>query len=282
MNKRNRLVLAVFLVVLFLGCIGLSSGCSNNGLSTESDALTTESDALSIESDVLTITSDTLATESDALLDENTALSDENTALPKGFVYVTDVVPDVILEIRYYSTYNFLGVRVDDYLAPVAIITKKAAKALNDVNKNLRTQGFAIKIFDTYRPQGAVDHFVRWASDSNDVLTKEYFYPDIAKERIIPDGYIAERSGHSRGSTIDLTIVDLQTGIEVDMGTPFDFFGEKSHHDTDLITEEQKANRKILLDAMEKAGFERYDEEWWHYTLNDEPYPETYFDFPVK
>ena len=202
--------------------------------------------------------------------------------LPEGFVYVTDAVPDVILDIRYYSTYNFLGVRVDDYNAPVAIITEEAARALVQVNAEVRAQGYLLRVFDAYRPQGAVDHFVRWAEDPNDILTKEYFYPDIAKDRIIPDGYIMERSGHSRGSTIDLTLVDMLTGKELDMGTAFDFFGIESHHWTPLITQEQTDNRMILRNAMERAGFVAYEGEWWHYTLGNEPYPDTFFDFPVQ
>ena len=206
----------------------------------------------------------------------------ETAALPDGFVYVTDAVPDVILEIRYYSAYNFVGKRIDDYLAPVAIISEPAAEALKQVNGDLRSQGYAIKVFDAYRPQGAVAHFMRWAADVNDMSTKAYFYPEIAKDRIIPEGYVSERSGHSRGSTIDLTLVDMLTGRELDMGTPFDFFGPRSHHGTDLITAEQTANRLILKEAMEKAGFNPYDEEWWHYTLRDEPYPDTYHTFPVK
>jgi len=208
--------------------------------------------------------------------------TDDFSGIPEGFVYITDVIPDAILEIRYYSTYNFVGARVDDYLSPVAIISKEAAEALKQVNDELRAEGYAIKIFDAYRPQGAVTHFMRWAADEHDTLTKEYFYPDIAKERIIPDGYIMERSGHSRGSTVDLTLIEMKTGRELDMGTPFDFFGLASHHGSDLITAEQTANRLILKNAMEKAGFKIYDEEWWHYTLIDEPYPDTYFEFPVE
>lgn len=221
-----------------------------------------------------------------------TGLSDSTTVrtttptnakgLPDGFVYVSDTVPDAILEIRYYSTYNFIGARVDDYLAPVAILTEEAANALKSACDDLRAKGYAIKVFDAYRPQGAVDHFMRWAADTNDVLTKKYFYPDIDKARIIPDGYVAERSGHTRGSTVDLTLVDMLTGKELDMGTPFDFFGPPSHHGSSLITKEQANNRLILKNAMEKAGFKPYDEEWWHYTLIDEPYPDTYFDFPVQ
>ena len=210
--------------------------------------------------------------------------NNENNAapLPDGFVYITDVCPDVILEIRYYSTYNFVGARVDDYLAPTAILSKEAAAALKLANDELRAQGYAIKVFDAYRPQGAVTHFMRWAADENDVLTKEYFYPEIDKARIIPDGYIMERSGHSRGSTVDLTIIEMRTGKELDMGSPFDFFGPESHHGTDLINFIQAENRLILRLAMENAGFNIYDEEWWHYTLINEPYPDTYFDFPVR
>ena len=215
-----------------------------------------------------------------------TACSKEPTtlqpALPAGFVYITDVIPDAVLEVRYYSTYNFLGVRVEGYLAPVAILTKEAADALKLANDDLRTQGYAIKVFDAFRPQRAVDHFVRWAQDAGDTLTKRYFYPDLAKDSLFPLGYIAERSGHSRGSTVDLTLIEMLTGREVDMGSPFDFFGVVSNHGTPLITPQQTANRNILIDAMLRAGFKLYDEEWWHYTLVVEPHPDTYFDFPVQ
>ena len=202
--------------------------------------------------------------------------------LPKGFVYVTDHIPDVILEIRYYSTYNFLGVRVDGYHSPVAILTKEATEALQKVNDDLRKQGFAIKVFDVFRPQRAVDHFVRWAENLNDTLTKRYFYPDICKSRLFVDGYIAKRSSHSRGSAVDLTLVELLTGQEVDMGSPFDFFGERSHHGSPLITAEQANNRLILKNAMERAGFVPYANEWWHYMLANEPFPNTFFDFPIR
>ena len=206
--------------------------------------------------------------------------------LPESFVYVTDFVPDAILEIRYYSTYNFVGTRVDDYWAPLAILTKEAAIALRQASDNLRKQGYAIKIFDAYRPQGAVDHFMRWGADSKDIAMKEYFYPDLAKSDIDPnvsDQYIASRSGHSRGSTVDLTLVNLKTGHEVDMGSPFDLFGPISAHDYagSELTATQKANRLILKTAMENAGFNPYNDEWWHYTLNNPPYSGTYFKFPV-
>ena len=203
-------------------------------------------------------------------------------SLPEGFVYIGDILPDVIFEIRYFSTYNFVGERVEGYILPVAIISLEAANALKQANVELREAGYAIKVFDAFRPQRAVNHFVRWAEAKYDVKTQAYFYPDIDKKSLIPDGYIAERSGHSRGSTVDLTIIDMMTGKELDMGSPFDFFGLESHHDTDLITDEQAQNRLILKNAMVNAGFRPYAEEWWHYTLENEPFPDTYFDFPVK
>lgn len=202
--------------------------------------------------------------------------------LPEGFVYLTDVIPDAILEIRYYSTYNFVGARVDSYNAPVAIITREAAQALKKAQQALDDQGYAIKIFDTYRPKSAVAHFVRWAADVNDAKTKEYFYPDVDKKDLFKLGYIGEKSGHSRGSTVDLTLVDKKSGREVDMGSPFDFFGKISHPDSDLVSPQQKANRMILRKAMTDAGFIPLEEEWWHFRLNNEPHPDTYFDFPVE
>jgi len=202
--------------------------------------------------------------------------------LPDGFVYVTDEIPTAILEIRYASEDNFVGTVIDGYHAPKAILTKEAAHALKKAADNLYEQGYYIKIFDAYRPQRAVNHFIRWAKDLNDTKMKKKYYPDLDKSVLFERGYIAEKSGHSRGSTVDLTLVDISTGKELDMGSGFDFFGEISHHGTDLITKEQEKNRNILRDAMVSAGFEVYPEEWWHYKLKDEPYPDTYFDFPIK
>ena len=202
--------------------------------------------------------------------------------LPEGFIYLTDVMPDVILEIRYYSTYNFIGTRIDGYLAPAAIITREAAEALSRASIELKAKGYIIKIFDAYRPHGAVEHFIRWAKDTDDTLMKEYFYPDLEKDRLFPERYLGVRSAHSRGSTFDLTIVSMKTGMEADMGSPYDFFGPVSHHGSKLVTKEQEDSRLILKTAMENAGFRAYPQEWWHYTLNNEPYPATYFSFPVK
>ena len=199
-----------------------------------------------------------------------------------GFAVLTDIVPDAIFEIRYYSTYNFIGDRIDGYEQPAALLTREAAEALKLVSDDLAGQGYRLKIFDTYRPQKAVAHFMRWARDEEDVRMKAYFYPELDKNILIPQGYIAEHSGHSRGSTADLTLLDMRTGKEADMGGPFDYFGELSHSDYRGITEEQYANRMLLREAMTRRGFMPLTEEWWHFTLKDEPYPDTYFTFPVR
>ena len=182
------------------------------------------------------------------------------------FVLLAEAVPDAILEIRYYSTYNFVGDRIKGYEQPVA----------------LKTKGYRLKIFDAYRPQMAVSHFMEWALDPNDVRMKKYFYPKLEKNTLFPQGYIAEHSGHSRGSTVDLTLFDMNLEKEVDMGGTFDYFGELSHPDYTKITKQQFNNRMILREAMLKHGFKPLVEEWWHFTLKDEPYPNTYFTFPVS
>ncbi len=202
---------------------------------------------------------------------------------PSGFVLLSDAVPDAILEIRYYSTYNFVGTRVDGYEEPCALLTREAAAALRAVSDDVIAKGYRLKIYDAYRPQKAVNHFVRWSKDFNDTKMKSYFYPDLTKDVLFPQGYIAEKSGHSRGSTLDLTLFDMKTEKEVDMGGTFDFFGLQSHPDyrgSDL-SETQYQNRMILREAMLRHGFKPLDEEWWHFTLENEPYPDTYFQFPV-
>lgn len=198
------------------------------------------------------------------------------------FVLLSEAVPDAILEIRYYSTYNFVGDRIEGYEEPVALLTKEAAAALKAVSDDVMAKGYRLKIYDAYRPQMAVTNFVEWAQDTDDTRMKEYFYPDLEKDVLFPQGYIAEHSGHSRGSTVDLTLFDMTTEKEVDMGGTFDFFGEQSHPDYTGITEEQYANRMILREAMLAHGFKPLAEEWWHFTLEDEPYTDTYFTFPVN
>lgn len=201
----------------------------------------------------------------------------------EGFVLLSEAVPDVILEVRYYSTYNFVGERVDGYEEPCVLLTKEAAEALKAVSDDVMAQGYRLKVFDGYRPQMAVDHFVRWAEDLNATEMKPYFYPEVDKTLLFEQGYIDAKSGHSRGSTIDLTLFNMATGKEVDMGGTFDYFGELSHPDyTETLTQEQIDNRNILRDAMLRHGFKPLDTEWWHFTLKEEPYPDTYFEFKVS
>ena len=202
---------------------------------------------------------------------------------PSGFVVLTDVVPDVILEIRYYSTFNFVGTRVDGYEEPIALMTREAAQALKGVSDEMIARGYRLKIWDTYRPQMAVDHFCRWGENVTDTLTKQWFYPYLDKDVVFDQGYIARRSGHSRGSVVDLTLVDMKSGRDIDMGYGFDWFGEESHPDwTKGLTEEQLSNRMMLRDVMLRHGFKPITEEWWHFVLVNEPYPDTYFTFPVR
>ena len=198
-----------------------------------------------------------------------------------GFVLLSDYVPSVIQEIRYYSTYNFIGDRIDGYEEPCAIITKEAARALKSVANEMNVKGYRLKVFDAYRPATAVKHFVLWGIEDLDQRMKPYFYPDLQKQELFTLGYIASQSSHSRGSTVDLTLLDMSTGKELDMGSPFDLFSEISHPDNKNVTSEQYENRMVLQNVMKKYGFAPIDCEWWHFTLENEPYPDTYFEFPV-
>lgn len=231
--------------------------------------------------------------------DDDTAISPTDDS--SQFVNVTDMVPDAILEIRYYGTYNFVGERIDGYEAPTALLTKKAAEALKRVGDDVRSQGYRLKIYDAYRPQKGVDHFVRWSKDLKATEMKQYFYPDLDKSVLFEQEYIMEKSGHTRGSTVDLTLFDMASEKELDMGGTFDWFGPESHPDFcgnpetgeytgdnhkspkgRSITAEQFAHRMILRKAMLDNGFKPLDSEWWHFTLKNEPFPDTYFTFPVK
>ena len=198
-----------------------------------------------------------------------------------GFVLLSDHVPGIVQEIRYFSTFNFVGDRIDGYEEPVAILTTEAARALKTVANQANVMGYRLKIFDAYRPASAVKHFVLWGIEDLDQRMKPFFYPELEKQALFTQGYIASRSSHSRGSTVDLTLLDMKTGKELDMGSPFDFFSEVSHPDSRLVTEEQYRNRMTLQKLMTKNGFVPIDCEWWHFTLENEPYPDTYFSFPV-
>ncbi|MEQ8209882.1 MAG: M15 family metallopeptidase [Lacipirellulaceae bacterium] len=205
--------------------------------------------------------------------------------LPEEFVDVAKEIHSIEVDLRYVTKNNFLGRPVDGYEKSRCVLTREAAIALKQVQDELRPYRLGLKVFDAYRPQRAVDHFVRWSRDASDQQTKEKYYPEVAKGDLFRQGYIATRSGHSRGSTVDLTIVSLGKGDarkELDMGTPFDFFGRESWIDNTKLTPQQRANRLLLREIMTKHGFRPYDKEWWHFTLQDEPYPETYFDFPIR
>jgi D-alanyl-D-alanine dipeptidase len=226
--------------------------------------------------------------------------------MPGNFIDIQKVIPDVVLDIRYYSPHNFVGERVDGYLAPKCFLTTDAAQALAGVQKDLAPYSMTLKIYDCYRPQRAVNHFVRWAKEIENTKTMKEFYPTIDKRNLFKDGYIAEKSGHSRGSTLDLTIVPLPAPVQadyipgqklsecylpaehrfadnsIDMGTGFDCFHELSNTENKNIGRQQKINRLLLKSLMEKHGFKNYDMEWWHYTLKKEHYPDTYFNFVIE
>ena len=202
--------------------------------------------------------------------------------LPKGFSYVSEIDATIKKELRYATSNNFIGKPIDGYLKDSLIISTPAAKALKKIQTKLMLSGLSLKIFDAYRPQQAVDHFVRWAKVMNDTLMKQFYYPDVQKSELFTLGFIASKSGHTRGSTVDLSIVDVKTNKELDMGSSYDFFGEKSHPFYKKITEAQMKNRMLLRTIMIKNGFIPYDNEWWHFTLKDEPYPTTYFNFLIE
>lgn len=202
--------------------------------------------------------------------------------IPASFVNLKKLIPNIEIDLRYHGNHNFLGKPVTGYESDNVYISKEAAVAMVAIQKELNSKGLGIKVFDAYRPQKAVNNFKEWALDIADTLAKQEFYPNVDKRDLFKLGYIAEKSGHSRGSTIDLTLIKLVDKTELDMGTGFDYFGEPSHHDYKNLTEEQKNNRKLLRDIMEKHGFKGIEEEWWHYTLKNEPFKEKYFDFNVK
>jgi D-alanyl-D-alanine dipeptidase len=201
---------------------------------------------------------------------------------PADFVDARTLVAGLVVEMRYAGAHNFVGRRVAGYEAPVCLLSRQAGEALGRVQQELRAEGRSLKVYDCYRPTRAVADFAAWARDLADQRTKAEFYPNIDKSRLFELGYIAERSGHSRGSTVDLTIVDLATGEEVDMGAPFDLFDTRSWPSDRTVSPQAQANRAALQRIMRAHGFRPLREEWWHFTLEGEPYPETYFDFPVR
>ena len=225
--------------------------------------------------------------------------------IPEGFVEIRSIIPDIVLDLRYTTNHNFLGRPVNGYLSEKCYLTKAATDSLAKVQADLRRFNLSLKIYDAYRPQCAVDDFVKWAKELSDTLTKKEFYPTVDKSRLFIVGYIAEKSGHSRGSTVDLTIVPVPTPAQpefnvnnqcecykplderfkdnsLDMGTGFDCFSELSHTENPNLTPQQRANRLLLKSLMEKYGFKNLAEEWWHFTLRTEPFPNTYFNFAIE
>ncbi len=226
--------------------------------------------------------------------------------MPDRFVDIQKAIPSVVLDIRYHTDHNFLGTRVDGYEAPKCLLTAPAAEALAKLQTELQAMSLSLKVYDCYRPQRAVDHFVRWAQDINDTKTQAEFYPTVDKRNLFRDGYIAQKSSHSRGSTVDLTIVPVPTPAQepytaaqplhacylpagerfhdssIDMGTGFDCFHELSHPGNLQVGQQQRTHRLLLRTLMDKHGFQPYEKEWWHFTLRNEPFPDTYFDFPVR
>ncbi|MFI1955786.1 M15 family metallopeptidase [Streptomyces xinghaiensis] len=224
---------------------------------------------------------------------------------PREFVDLRSVDRTVLHDIRYATRHNFVGDRIDGYRKPLCLLTGPAARALKKAQRAFRARGYSLKVYDCYRPQRAVDHFVRWAGDPGDQRMKREFYPEVDKSRLFEDGYIAERSGHSRGSTVDLTLVRLPAGKtgpyrpgeplvpctapreerfpdnSVDMGTGYDCFDTLSHTLDERVQGDQRRNRLLLKKGLEQAGFVNYPKEWWHYTYQPEPFPDSYFDFPV-
>ncbi|MGB0981801.1 MAG: M15 family metallopeptidase, partial [Winogradskyella sp.] len=202
--------------------------------------------------------------------------------LPKGFVYAKDSIKDLDVELRYYTANNFVGDTIDGYKSNRLIITQATAKKLKLIQNELQQQNLCLKIYDGYRPQRAVNHFIRWAKVLNDTVSKSQFYPNVKKRNLFKEEYIATRSGHSRGSTLDVTITNGDTGEPLDMGSPYDFFGQESWVNYNGITDAQKKNRQLLQTVMLKHNFRNYAKEWWHFTLRWEPFPKTYFDFEVE
>jgi D-alanyl-D-alanine dipeptidase len=207
-------------------------------------------------------------------------------ALPKGFVYLEEVNPSIIQEMKYMTYDNFIGRPITGYENAKCILTEKAAFALSAIQEELKKQALGLKVYDCYRPQTAVQDFIRWSQDAADQKMKAHYYPNVNKADFFKLGYMAEKSGHTRGSTVDLTIVHLSSThkapIEMVMGTHFDFMDVRSHTLNEHIQGQARHNRLFLQTFMEQGGFMPYDKEWWHFTLRDEPFPETYFDFPIS
>jgi zinc D-Ala-D-Ala dipeptidase len=201
---------------------------------------------------------------------------------PAGFVDAADAVEGLVVDLRYFGTNNFVGAPIDGYERPRCWLTRQAAAALARVQRDLAHRGLGLKVYDCYRPARAVAHFIRWAKVPEDGRTKAEHYPELDKSKLLAGGYIGMRSAHSRGSTVDLTLVRRADGRALDMGTPFDFFDPRSWPSDTTVNPTQRANRMLLREVMMRRGFRPLRTEWWHFTLANEPFPRTLFDFPVR
>ena len=208
--------------------------------------------------------------------------SQSKQKLPDNFVYLKDIAPTIKSELRYITKNNFIGKPINGYLKNKTILSYPTAIALKKIQQQLLPFNLSLKVYDAYRPQQAVDHFVKWATILNDTLMKKEYYPKVPKNQLFKLGFIASKSSHTRGSTVDITIIDKLTNTELDMGSPYDFFGSESHPIYKNITKKQRANRLLLRELMLNNGFKPYENEWWHFTLKSEPFPKTYFNFPVE
>lgn len=270
---KNNLFLIVSLIFLSYLCLSASS-CKNDN-SIETNNVMKSENIMSENGEVEEI-------EDKDYIEINLTIDNLNIYQSDKFVLLKNEIPNIRESIEYFGYENFIGKKISGYEDDVAILTKEAASALKKANEEFNKLGFGIIVYDAYRPVSAVEEFVEWTEDLNDTKMKNKFYPNVNKADMIKNGYIAKKSGHSRGSTIDLSLYDLMTLNLLDMGGEFDYFGEKSHYDYKGVTIEQKENRKILRDIMVKFGFKPINTEWWHFTLIDEPYKDEYFDFPVS
>lgn len=201
---------------------------------------------------------------------------------PELFVDLNDIDPSIAVDLKYYSGDNFIGERIDGYELPVCLLTQPAAMALQRVQQQLAEFGLGLKVFDAYRPQRAVDHFIAWSNAQGENPHKAHYYPSLQRQELFAKGYLIKHSSHSRGSTVDLTLIDLQQGEELEMGTCFDFFGPESWFDAQQPSAQARANRMLLQQMMALHGFVPFQQEWWHFTLQDEPFPQQYFDFIIE
>lgn len=297
MKKRASLTFSLFVsaVLLLTSCNGYSESSTSASTAGTVDSVCVSSSPADTASEPgtkpaatpeISAPEETQATEATVYETKTFVMTDDRSDPndiydSTGFVSLSDVIPDIVLDMRYYSSYNFVGTRINGYEEPAALLAKEAALALKNVADSLRKQGYRIKIYDAYRPQTAVNHFASWASDPDDDKMKKDFYPDLDKSVLFDYGYIAYYSGHSRGCTVDMTLCDM-SGNEIDMGGTFDYFGEISHPDFTGISDKQYSNRMLLRDIMTNNGFRPCSTEWWDFTFIDEPYPNTYFSFPVN